>query len=90
MLQDAVAWRGRGAAARWPKFRQITQCFLQLKVPFFQKVRLVLQIYQSPKKNIPKYYPELEISISRQLQYTVIGGKIKFQAQDSFLEYFFF
>ena len=39
--------------------------------------------------NIPKNYPELEIQISRQLQYTVIGGKFKFQAQDSFFGIFF-
>ena len=43
---------------------------------------------QISKKNIPKSYPRLEIWISRQL-YTVIGGKFKFQAEDSFLEYFF-
>ena len=34
---------------------------LQLKVPFFQKVRFFFQISQSPKKVIPKNYPELEI-----------------------------
>ena len=28
---------------------------------FFQKVQFVFQISQSPKKNIPKNYPELEI-----------------------------
>ena len=28
---------------------------------FFQKVRFVFQISQSPKKIIPKNYPELEI-----------------------------
>ena len=32
-----------------------------LKVAFFQKVRFVFQISKSPKKNIPKRYPELEI-----------------------------
>ena len=32
----------------------------------------------------------MKFKFSRQLQYTVIGGKFKFQAQDSFLEYFFF
>ena len=31
-----------------------------LKVSFFQKVRFVFQISQSPKKIIPKNYPELE------------------------------
>ena len=36
----------------------------------------------------PKNYPELEIWISQQ-QLSVIGGKFKFQAQDSFLEHFF-
>ena len=60
-------------------------CKLQLlKVAFFQKVWFVFQI-----SKFPKNYPELEIWISRQLQYTVIGGKLKFQVQDSFLEYFF-
>ena len=34
------------------------------KVPFFQKVRFVFQISQSPKKIIPKNYPDLEIWIS--------------------------
>ena len=40
-----------------------------LKVAFFQKVRFVFQISQSPKKIIPKNYPELEIPahISKQL-----------------------
>jgi hypothetical protein len=51
-------------------------------VAFFQKVRLVFQISKSQQKNIPKNYPELE-------HFTVIGGKFKYQAQDSFLEYFF-
>ena len=32
-----------------------------LKVFFFQKVKFVFQISQSPKKIIPKNYPELEI-----------------------------
>ena len=32
-----------------------------LKVAFFQKVRFVFQISQSPKTIIPKNYPELEI-----------------------------
>ena len=31
------------------------------KVGFFQKVRYVFQISISPKKNLPKNYPELEI-----------------------------
>jgi hypothetical protein len=58
-------------------------------VAFFQKVRFVFQI--SKKKCIPKNYLEIVISISRLLQYTVIGGKFKFkfQVQDSFWEYFF-
>ena len=40
-----------------------------LKVVFFQKVRFVFQISQSPKKLIPKNYPEFEIPahISKQL-----------------------
>ena len=49
----------------------------QVKVAFFQKVRFVFQISQSPQKIIPKNYPELEIWM---------GGNFKFQAQDSFLE----
>ena len=32
-----------------------------IKVAFFQKVRCVFQISKSPKKYIPKNYPELEI-----------------------------
>ena len=32
-----------------------------LKVAFFQKVRCVFQISKSPKKYVPKNYPELEI-----------------------------
>ena len=32
-----------------------------VKVAFFQKVQYVFQISKSPKKNIPKNYPELEI-----------------------------
>ena len=31
---------------------------------FFQRVRFVFQISQSPKRNIPKNYPELEIQNS--------------------------
>ena len=36
----------------------------QLKVASFQKVRFIFQISKSPKKIIPKNYPELEILIS--------------------------
>ena len=32
-----------------------------LNVPFIQRVIFVFQITQSPKKSIPKNYPELEI-----------------------------
>ena len=39
---------------------------LWLKVALFQKVQSVFQISKSPKKNIPRNYPELEIQISRQ------------------------
>ena len=60
-----------------------------LMVSFFRKWDSFFKSPNLPKKNIPKSYPELEISISRQLHFTVIGGKFKFQAQDSFLEYFF-
>ena len=55
---------------------------VQLKVPFFQKVRFVFQISQSSKKIVPKNYPELEI-------WNSVNNVFKFQAQDSFLEYFF-
>ena len=33
----------------------------ETKGAYFQKVRFVFQISQSPKKIIPKNYPELEI-----------------------------
>ena len=56
-----------------------------LKVAFFQKVLFVFQISKSQKKIS---YPELEIQISRQYHFTGIGGIFKFQAQDSFLEFF--
>ena len=58
-----------------------------LKVAFFQKVRFVFQISQSPKKIIPKNYPELEIWIPK--LFNEMGGNFKFQARDSFLEIFF-
>ena len=51
-----------------------------LKVAFFQKVQFVFRISKSQKKNIPKNYPELEILISRQQRFTLVGGKFKFQA----------
>ena len=38
-----------------------TYIIVQTKGGFFQKVRFFFQITQSPKKNIPKSYPELEI-----------------------------
>ena len=60
-----------------------------LKVAFFQKVQFIFQIFQSPKKNIPKNYPELEIQNSRPYQNTVMGGNFKFQVQDSFLGYIY-
>ena len=41
------------------------------------------------QKIYSKNYPELEIKISRQYHFSVLGGKFQFQAQDSFLEYFF-
>ena len=59
-----------------------------LKVAFFQKVKLIFQISKSPKKNIPKDYPEFEIQNFRPYQNTVMGGNFKFQVQDSFSEYF--
>ena len=53
-----------------------------LKVTFFQKARFVFQISQSPKKIIPKKYPELNLNKLS----TDMGGNFKLQAQDSFLE----
>ena len=53
---------------------------------FFRKCD---SFFKSPKKIFQKNYPALEIQISRKKHFTVIGGKFKFQAQDSFLEYFF-
>ena len=49
-----------------------------LKVAFFQKVRSIFQISQSPQKIIPK----------NEKLFTDMDRNIKFQAQDSFLEYF--
>ena len=48
---------------------------------FFQKVQFVLQISKSRKKIFQK-------TISRQYHFTFIVGKFKFQAQDSFLDFF--
>ena len=48
-----------------------------LKVAFFQKVRGVFQISKSPKENIPKNYPELEIQNSLPEHTTVVGGNFK-------------
>ena len=47
-----------------------------------------IRFFKSPKKNIPKSYPELEIQNSLPKHNTVMGGNFKFQVQDSFLEYF--
>ena len=47
---------------------------------FFSECAMCFSNLQISKKNIPKNYPELEIQISRQLQYT----------EDSLLEYFYF
>ena len=53
---------------------------MHIKVAFFQKVRFIFQIPQSPKKIIPKNYPELNLN----KLFTDMGGNFKFQAQDSF------
>ena len=52
---------------------------------FFRKWE---SFFKSPNlpKNIPKNYPELE---NLKKLFTDMGGNFKFQAQDSFLEYFF-
>ena len=50
----------RPFASQWDKIlSHVAHSFL--KGAFFQKVRFVFQISQSPKKIIPKNYPELEI-----------------------------
>ena len=55
---------------------------------FFQKVRFVFQISQSP--NLPKrLFQKLSWTWNLNKLFTDMGGKFKFQAQDSFLEYFF-
>ena len=54
-----------------------------LKVAFFQKVRFVFQISQSPKKIISK---KLSWAWNLNKLFTDMGGNFKFQAQDSFLE----
>ena len=43
------------------KFDLVINLEIQTKGGFFQKVQFVFQISKSPKKNIPKNYPELEI-----------------------------
>ena len=59
---------------------------VKTKGGFFQKVRCVFQI---SKKDTPKTILNLKFKFPAN-SYTVIGGKFKFQAQDSFLEYFYF
>ena len=54
-------------------------CSLFLKVTFFQKVWFVFQTSKPPKKIFQKII----------LRLNVIGGKFKFQVQDSFLEFVF-
>ena len=49
-----------------------------IKGGFFSKSSIHFLDIQISKKNIPKNYPELEIQISRQLQYTVVVRKFKF------------
>ena len=53
---------------------------------FFQKVWFVFQISKSPKW---KYSKLLSSAWNLNFLFTVIGGKFKFQVQDSDLEYFF-
>ena len=43
-----------------PKLHRLELMKFILKVAFFQKVRCVFRISKSPKKYIPKNYPELE------------------------------
>ena len=54
---------------------------------FFQKVRFAFQISQSPKKIIPKNYPELEIWISCLLKWAGISN---FKLRIVFWNIFFF
>ena len=44
---------------------------------FFSESSIHFLDVQISKKNIPKNYPELEIQISRQLQYTVVGHPVR-------------
>ena len=52
-------------------------------------MRFVFQISQSPKKNIPKNYSELEIQNFRPLHNAVMGRNFEFQVQDFFWIFFF-
>ena len=58
---------------------------IRAKGGFFQKVRFVFQISQSPKKIIPKNYPELEIWISCLL---ICAGISNFKLRIAFLNNF--
>ena len=60
--------------------RHLLQIFL-LKVAFIQKVRFVFQISKTPKKNIPNYYPELEIWICCLL---LLAGNLNFKLRIAF------
>jgi hypothetical protein len=48
-----------------PGQNQNDNCTHHPKGAFFQKVRFIFQLSQSPKRNIRKIYPELEILKSR-------------------------
>ena len=58
----------------------------QVKVAFFQKVRFVFQISQSPQK---KYCKKVFWTWNLNKLFTDIGGNFKFRVQDSFFEQFF-
>ena len=57
-----------------------------LKVAFLQKVQSVFQTSKSPKTNIPKNYPELEIWICCLL---FLAGNLNFKLRIAFWNIFF-
>ena len=56
---------------------------------FFRKCDAFFKSPNLQKKIFRKAILSLKFKFPAKLQYTVIGGKFKFQVQDSFLEYFF-
>ena len=61
------------------------------KGSFFQKVRFVfLDLQISKKKNIPKYYPELEIKSPTNYSILLLAGNLNFKLRIVFWNIFFF